>query len=398
VVIFSVLTGVVLFLYNIAALAKNYSERSLRMQEKLQSRLFATLSEGVLLCNPDGTIVAANQRASGIVGWNARSLVGSNIRTVFPKLISEEDVPPPLGWPLDGALAKGRAENGLVFGHVTRDGEPLWLSFNSQPVVLEESSKPFAVLFSFSDISDQVSARKELLLKRAQLVEASRLSKLGEMAGGIAHEINNPLTVMNCVAAQLEAASDTAAIEQSQARAFAAKIYKTVDDVTVGQMIGTVTDFLGDKIERKGATLEIGAHDAEARFKCRFVQVSQVLINLVNNALDAVLELDDRWIRIEIVDQGQTIKFRVVDSGKGISAELRERIMQPFFTTKPIGKGTGLGLSISQTIAEAHGGSLIIDSECPNTCFVLEIPKIPKAANPAGASGSQTMPDNLKAA
>jgi signal transduction histidine kinase len=95
----------------------------------------------------------------------------------------------------------------------------------------------------------------------------------------------------------------------------------------------------------------------------------------MQNAFDAISETDgDRWITVQVGTEGPNISFSVIDSGQGIPLEVRERIMEPFFTTKPVGKGTGLGLSISRSIAQDHGGELRYEERDGHTCFSLTLP------------------------
>ncbi|MEK6579858.1 MAG: HAMP domain-containing sensor histidine kinase, partial [Bdellovibrionota bacterium] len=107
----------------------------------------------------------------------------------------------------------------------------------------------------------------------------------------------------------------------------------------------------------------------------RQTQLSQVLLNLFNNAYDAVQTLTDKWIKIKVADTDQWVEIWVTDSGPGISSEVVSKMFQPFFTTKGVGKGTGLGLSISKKIIETHGGTLNVEMESPNTCFRITLPK-----------------------
>jgi C4-dicarboxylate-specific signal transduction histidine kinase len=93
-----------------------------------------------------------------------------------------------------------------------------------------------------------------------------------------------------------------------------------------------------------------------------------------------VLEREERWIKLEVQDKGSLFEISVTDSGPGIPKDVARKIMSPFFTTKPPGKGTGLGLSISSNIMTDHGGSLALDSNSPNTRFVLTLPKTREAA------------------
>ena len=108
---------------------------------------------------------------------------------------------------------------------------------------------------------------------------------------------------------------------------------------------------------------------------CRPNEVSQVLLNLLNNSYDAVEELEDKWIQVVTSIKNDKVCISVIDSGNGISQEIANEIMQPFFTTKPIGKGTGLGLSISKNLLESQQGELIIDHESANTKFDILLPK-----------------------
>ena len=109
--------------------------------------------------------------------------------------------------------------------------------------------------------------------------------------------------------------------------------------------------------------------------QCRAAEISQVILNLLNNAYDAVIELPKKWIRIEMrYISAERVQLLITDSGSGISKEIAEKIMLPFFSTKNVSKGTGLGLSISKKIMEDHWGNLFLDDSSPNTRFILEIP------------------------
>jgi signal transduction histidine kinase len=108
--------------------------------------------------------------------------------------------------------------------------------------------------------------------------------------------------------------------------------------------------------------------------ECRPSQIEQVIINLLNNAFDAVSPLSDKWVRLDFTNFHDKIQIAVTDSGEKISPEIVEKLMLPFFTTKEIGKGTGLGLSISKGIVEDHQGKMYFDSFSSHTRFVVELP------------------------
>src|SRR5262249_54178985 len=141
-----------------------------------------------------------------------------------------------------------------------------------------------------------------------------------------------------------------------------------------------------ERLRRNSIQLKIQHGSPNLKIECRSTEISQVLLNLLNNALDAVQPLDQKWISIDVADAGNDVEIAVTDSGPGIPAHLRDKIAQPFFTTKEIGKGTGLGLSISRGIAEAHHGGLFLDPVCANTRFIVCLPKRQPVPEPALAA------------
>ena len=129
------------------------------------------------------------------------------------------------------------------------------------------------------------------------------------------------------------------------------------------------------KIKALNISLQFILPDEGVEAYGREVQISQVLVNLINNAVDAISYNEEKWIKVEVCEHGGSVEFKITDSGKGITREVQEKIMTPFFTTKGVGKGTGLGLSISKGIINDHGGDLNYNAESPNTQFVFTLSK-----------------------
>jgi C4-dicarboxylate-specific signal transduction histidine kinase len=240
---------------------------------------------------------------------------------------------------------------------------------------------------------------QQLMETKENLVNQAKLSALGEMAGGIAHEINNPLAIISARTQQL--------IKQIQKSAFpdAPSYTEKLERITINitrieKIIRSLRSFLRDGTNDPYEPVLIKAliDDAfelcQARFKNHGVelrasdfpphlavrgsatQLGQILINLLNNAYDAVQPLETPWIAVDVRHTETDVMITVSNSGPGIPKELREKIGRPFFTTKPIGKGTGLGVSISRTIAEKHGGNLILDPHSEMTRFTLTVPRL----------------------
>jgi C4-dicarboxylate-specific signal transduction histidine kinase len=254
---------------------------------------------------------------------------------------------------------------------------------------LEDSRK--TLLSLFDNLEKLVAERSE------KLVESSRLASLGEMAGSIAHEINNPLAIISGKAHRLRGkVNRLAPDEQADFKNDLEVIDRTVDRVakiiqglrTISRE-GSTDDYsvcsLSDLVEEslalcrarfaaKGVDIRVAPLPPGAAIECRSVQIAQVLLNLLNNAFDAVEDLPNRWVSLEVRLVKESIEICVTDSGQGIPKHVVDKMMQPFFTTKPVGKGTGLGLSISRSIAMAHNGDLRVDQSHPNTRFVLRLP------------------------
>lgn len=252
------------------------------------------------------------------------------------------------------------------------------------------------------DLEDQIAARERtqqlLDQQRSQMITASKLTSLGEMAGGVAHEINSPLNIIQA------RASDLQEIAESQASVDSGIVLKATGSILrTGERIMSIVrglrtfarDGTADPFERtsvqiiiddtlslcrerfavNGIRVEVSIGDPNLHIECRRVQISQILINLLNNAFDAVKDLPERWIALAVSDAVSSVEIDVTDSGPGIPEEIAEKVLQPFFTTKPIGKGSGLGLSVSSAIAQTHHGNLRIISCGKGTHIVLSLPK-----------------------
>lgn len=231
---------------------------------------------------------------------------------------------------------------------------------------------------------------KEVETEKARNIHQARMAALGEMASGIAHEINNPLQVI--IGVGDEVAKNPLFKKPGEMLGRAgdriAKIVKglktfsrdgeldPVESVLVSSILKDTVDFAQSHFKRRNTTLTVEPYDETLEVECRSVQISQVIMNLCNNALDAIENLSDRWVKISVRDLGREIEIAVTDSGAGISPELADKIMNPFFTTKPAGKGTGLGLSISTGILKSHHGVLGLDETSKNTRFYIRWPKL----------------------
>lgn len=231
------------------------------------------------------------------------------------------------------------------------------------------------------------------------LTQATKLSTLGEMAAGLAHEINNPIAIIQGIAYLIKDKLQAPEIDldnlsqktqliidttQRMDKIVNGLRYFVQDDsrnpyeiATIQEIIDSVQVLSIDKCNKLGVRVETNLTDPEAVLYCKPIQISQVLINLVNNACDAIKDTDNPWIKLSVQENNQNFIFIVQDSGLGIPLELQDKILQPFFTNKLTTKssGMGLGLSIAKRIINQHQGQIDIDSSNPNTTFIVTIPK-----------------------
>jgi len=147
--------------------------------------------------------------------------------------------------------------------------------------------------------------------------------------------------------------------------------------VNVNELISETLDLCGQRFKTNNVKLTIKVANETSAVLSRGTQMSQVLLNLFNNAYDAISELPNKWIEVKAIETAEFVQITVTDCGPGIPAPVAEKLFQPFFTTKGVDKGTGLGLSIAHGIIADHKGRIYIDKSCRNTRFVIELPRLP---------------------
>ncbi len=250
-----------------------------------------------------------------------------------------------------------------------------------------------------ADLEEIVKQRtneiKDIFIRTA---ESARLISLGEMAGGIAHEVNTPLNSIlfaaECVREIVESPTEIDAnelvehmrlIEETALRI--AKIIQGLKWFAQDQkthvyelydlrlIVEQSLDLCQQKFKNGNVVIRWPRPESEKNVLCQPVQIGQVILNLLNNAFDAAADDKNGWIQIEIKESSSLTTIEVSNSGQKISDKVREKLFQPFFTTKGPSKGTGLGLSISRGIVQQHGGEIRIETDRSNTCFAVQLPR-----------------------
>lgn len=257
--------------------------------------------------------------------------------------------------------------------------------------ILGKDEKVTSIALVAKDIREQVKSQRLLL-------EQSKMAALGQLAGGIAHEINNPLAAVRgrlyLLRLALESSNrppDTKALlEEIQTVdrltvriseiVNALKVFSRKDNgsrlawLSLGDVVREVLSVSAEKLRARNVACEVKV-SPNLLVHARRVDLMQILVNLINNSCDAVGEPvgSAPWVKVEARVERGTVLMTVTDSGHGIPDDVAKRMMEPFFTTKEVGQGTGLGLSISRSLAENMGGSLEYDAGAKNTSFVVRL-------------------------
>lgn len=272
--------------------------------------------------------------------------------------------------------------------------------YMTKPFIPEELLAKAKVFVRLAQMERELSESNKSLGKKvsdaeAKIVETAKMSALGEMAGGIAHEINTPLATLLLISeyneekfarsqVSVEALKNDFTIIKGAVRKISSIIKglqffardSAGDPFVAAELRQICADTLllcSERFKKKGIDLRIEECGAELR--CRPGQIGQIFLNLLNNAQDAVENLAERWIRVVLSEDASSVTIEVSNSGPPIPEPVRDKVFQPFFTTKEVGTATGLGLSVCQGIAKSHGGSIHLDTSSPHPRFIVNLPK-----------------------
>ena len=347
---------------------------------KLTALLDAAI-DAIIIINHKGEIELFNAAAQGLFGYEASEVVGQNVKMLMPEPYQHEH-----DQYLDNYMQTKQARiigTGREVKAQKKSGEifPIDLSVGE---VKDSSHKQFVGIIR--DMTEQMKARVEVINSRERLAHVSRLNTMGEMAAGIAHEINQPLTAVTSYAQACKNILSNSHIPLSEQQFPKQGLLQTLDKISeqalrAAEVIRRLRGFVKKrKAQRElvdlnqliAETVELASIDTrlldhgitlnlsdqpQPVLLLDPIQIQQVLFNLIRNAIDAMAEQTNEPIQIysQWLDQ-QFIEVGVIDGGQGIKEQDKTMLFTPFYTTKTT--GMGMGLPISQSIIQAHGGEL----------------------------------------
>ncbi len=249
--------------------------------------------------------------------------------------------------------------------------------------------------------AERIEALKRVEAQKLVISEKTKLAALGQLAGGISHEINNPLQILMGNSDRLLELCEDKNLDREEISACCKSISSTIDKISniivslksisnndviaerslvnVHEVLTETMTYVTDNAEMEGVDCQLDSRHEDVALELNSASVSQVIVNLVTNSIQAIRKLPDPWVKVvsRIASDSQgaaVIQISVTDSGNGIPLEIQKNLMKPFFSTKGENGGSGLGLNLSKSIIEKLGGRLFLDTDCKNTRFVIEFP------------------------
>jgi two-component system NtrC family sensor kinase len=374
------------------------TEEALRLSERDYKVLFESTLDGLVVLDAETMkIVLANQTAARLSGvGSADDLIGLDPFQFIP--VENRDT-------VRNIVREDVFEKDLHQIHEYRllptDGKEKWVSAVSTRT---EYRGRKAALISIRDITERKKAEEEKQKMEEQLRLAGRLASVGELAAGVAHELNNPITAMQGFAQLLTARKD---LDESVKKDLgiiyreaqrAGKITKNLLSfarrhepekrfISINEALEKTLELRVHQMKINNIELEVELDPDSPRTMADFHQMQQIFVNIINNAEQAMLDAHGKGkLVVRTRRYGDMIQIVFTDDGPGIAEENLKRIFDPFFTTKGVGKGTGLGLSICYGLVEAHNGRIYARSKLgEGATFVVEIPVVPEEVPAAEA-------------
>jgi len=351
------------------AIERKWAEEALRKSEEKYHTLYESSKDGIALFDSHGNLLEANPAFLNMLGYTMEEIMKLNYQQLTPKKWHEMEA----DIVENQIMAKGYS-NEYEKEYIKKDGTLLPITIRLW-LINDEQGNPAGMWAIIRDISDQ----KRMQLR---LVQTEKMSALGTMAAGVAHELLNPMMgMLNFAQYCLEHTAEgdpryqvLQDIERETRRCASIVTNLTTfsrmgkqdkeeyQKESLAMIIDRVVKLLSYRIEKEHVLLTQHIDENTPKIWMEVNSMQQVLLNLISNALDALMESQKKEIHIEVYRENDFVQLIVTDSGCGLAPENLEKIYDPFFTTKPIGQGTGLGLTTSRCIIESHGGDITCES------------------------------------
>ncbi len=344
--------------------------------------------DGIVVIDTKGSPLIFSEGAERILGYSSGEIIANKegFRRFYPielaremkrRMLSDEYGPPD-------------RLNTTQINFYNKNGEEIPVNFSA--AIIREKGREVGSVGIFSDLREHLKMRKALEESRIQLIQAEKIASLGQLAAGVAHEINNPLAGILIYAEILQRDMEEEDIGRQHVEEIINQTLRCKDIVTrllefsrqsVGQktlidlndIISRCEKLIGNQVLFHNIEIKLALNSDLPQIFADPGELQQVFTNLFLNAADAMKGRGTITITSRTAPKRDGVIITFTDTGGGIPPELRDKIFEPFFTTKPPGKGTGLGLSIVYGVIQRHGGSIEVESPPGGgTTFTIRLP------------------------
>ncbi len=359
------------------------SQQELAKSEKLYKSLVESAEDAIFNVDSRGEIISINRYGAKILGYTKQGIVGKTISEVFPSHTGKEITH------LVTEVFESRTGHRANF-LVTVGGKEYFFHINVTPI--RENDQVASVLIIGHDITSQKQMED-------QMFHTEKLASLGQLAAGVAHEINNPLAIIlgfsEILAERVAEDSEEYKIIKTIERqglnckkivenlmTFARAPEKAQHDTDINRCVETLLGVVKGATLTKKVKMEQALTEGLPRVKGDADQLQQVFLNLINNAVLAMPQGGLLTITTRLNAKKDRVQIKFADTGLGITKDNLAKIFDPFFTTRKVGEGTGLGLSVSYAIVHKFGGTITCESKTKDaapdqesgTTFTISLP------------------------
>ncbi len=328
--------------------------------ESYNENILQSVPSGVVSIDNSLCIVSINRAAEEIIGIRAEDAIGKGFHVIF-------------GEPLASIIAQKKTVERGEYPFTTRDGRRIWIGLTTSPLK-DKNEEVIGIILVFTDLTEMKALQAQVELKE-------RLTELGEMSAGIAHELRNPMAV---ISGYIKLLSKKADLSQrplvdsilTEIEGMDRIISEFLSFARPTQPLPSAVDLRGIindacKIIQENIRIDFPVPDNLPEIKGDEVLLRQAFTNIFQNAIDAMPEGGELRIHTKLRDE--SLELTISDTGHGIPEDIRSKIFLPFFTTKE--KGTGLGLALVQKIIVSHGGTIDVESSMgQGTTFSIVLP------------------------
>ncbi|SPD75712.1 ATPase/histidine kinase/DNA gyrase B/HSP90 domain protein (modular protein) [uncultured Desulfobacterium sp.] len=362
-------------------------EREVEKSNKFFENVIQSTVDGIVVVDTKGNVLIFNEGMERLTGHSAEDIIKrGHLSTFYDMDVAKEN------------MQKMRSSeygpvgrlNPTAMSVKTKNGEEIPVTLSASIITID--GKEIGSVGVFTDMREIFKMRRDLEDAHLQLVQSEKIASVGRMAAGVAHEINNPLSgaliyaelLKEDLKNQPERISDVQEIIDQTLRCkkivaelleFSRQSVGRTSSFSLEYLINKCLSLLINQAIFQDITVEKDIEASMPEMLGDMGQLQQVFTNLFINAAHAMESKGTLGIKVKCNRDNSVFVIKVSDTGPGIPVELRDKIFEIFFTTKPVGSGTGLGLSISQNIIKLHGGKISFD--CPpggGTVFTIELP------------------------